>query len=129
MSLDMDIQEQSSASKESHLYPEDFIGKTIDFSGAEIPPCFAEIHGISWSEPWGRWADSSMTTMVFRTSLPERFVLEIEGYAFYSMDRKPIQVEISGRFHELRMRRDKRRKYRVYIKEREALKHASTSLF
>ncbi len=71
-------------------------GYSIDFSTARLPSFIVDAHGLSGSEPWGRWTVGSKAVLRFRRPLPRAFALQIRGYAFDSNHEKPITV-IVGR--------------------------------
>ena len=106
----------------SHGYPAlsvesaaDWIGKQIDFSVVKTPRCLAWAHGISWAEPWGRWTDHDVTTLVFQFPLPARFVLELSGWPSSAMVGKAIKVEVDRHFATFRMKKSKRHTYKILV--------------
>jgi hypothetical protein len=69
-------------------------GYSIDFATARLPSFIADAHGLSGSEPWGRWTVGSKVILRFRRPLPRAFALQIRGYAFDSNHEKPITVRV-----------------------------------
>lgn len=77
--------------KATHEYD---LGYSIDFSTARLPSFIVDAHGLSGSEPWGRWTVGSNVVLRFRRPLPRAFALQIRGYAFDSNHQKPITVMV-----------------------------------
>ena len=72
------------------------LAEGIDFRKPGYPRNVLDVRGMSGSEPWGRWTDSTETRFTFSEPLPNSFVLEITGGAVGPNVGKPVGVKIGG---------------------------------
>jgi hypothetical protein len=66
----------------------------IDFSEAKYPYFVADVSGVSFPEPTGRWSDGDTVLISLNDPLPRRFTLEIVGGAYGQNVNAPVTVKI-----------------------------------
>lgn len=66
----------------------------IDFSRKKFPRFVADVTGVSFPEPTGRWTEAGTVAISLSVLLPRRFKLEITGGAYGPNVGAPVLVKI-----------------------------------
>jgi len=82
---------------------------TVDFAEIGTSKAVSALKGFSWAEPWGRWTDGEKAAIVFRSSLPRRFRLEIFArHVFSPGGPLGVSLAIGSMRQEIRFGEDSR---------------------
>lgn len=83
------------------------LARGFDFKGKGTYSLFIdELHGLSVEEPWGRWSDADVAPYVrfiFSEPLPERFLMELEAWAFGPNVGEELLISVGGRVRSLKI--------------------------
>jgi hypothetical protein len=66
----------------------------IDFTEQKYPAFVADVTGMSFPEPTGRWTEAATVAISLSVPLPRRFKLEITGGAYGPNVAAPVMVKI-----------------------------------
>jgi len=75
------------------------LAEGITFAKPGYPDFISGVSGMSGAEQWGRWTDANLgdsATFRFKQALPQKFTLEVDGYAIGPNVDQPIKVSVGS---------------------------------